>query len=202
MNKYLVELIGTFFIVFTVGLGSNPLSVGFAYISLIYLGYNISGAHYNPAISLIMFLKKKLDFKNLSFYVLFQISGACLAALSIHMMKSNMQIQPVLADSIYSVLFMEAIFTFLIVLIYLRVTGDNYKNNSYYGLAIGLPLIAGIFSAAPVSSAVFNPAVSIGPSIIDIITDDGVSQYFLWYYIIGPVLGAVIAFVVDKFIDK
>ncbi len=158
MNKYIVELIGTFFIVFTVGLGSNPLSVGFAYISLIYLGYNISGAHYNPAIS----------------FVLFQILGACLAALSIHLMKSNMQIQPVLADSIYSVLFMEAIFTFLIVLIYIRVTGDNFKNNSYYGLAIGLPLIAGIFSAAPVSSAVFNPAVSIGPSIIDIITDDGV----------------------------
>ena len=176
--------------------------MGFAYISLIYLGYNISGAHYNPAISFVMFLKKKLDFKNLSLYVLFQILGACLAALSIHLMKSNMQIQPVLADSIYSVLFMEAIFTFLIVLIYLRVTEDNFKNNSYYGLAIGLPLIAGIFSAAPVSSAVFNPAVSIGPSIIDIITDDGVSQYFIWYYIIGPISGAVIAFVVDKFIDK
>ena len=93
MKKYILELIGTFFIVFTVGLGSNPLAVGFAYISMIYIGFNISGAHYNPVVSIVMFLKKKIDTKNLILYVLFQILGSCLAALSISVMKSNMQIQ-------------------------------------------------------------------------------------------------------------
>ena len=198
MKKYILELIGTFFIVFTVGLGSNPLAVGFAYISMIYIGFNISGAHYNPVISIVMFLKKKIDTKNLILYVLFQILGSCLAALSISVMKSNMQIQPVLADSIYSVLFIEAIFTFFIVLAYIRVTSEELKNNSFYGLVIGLPLIVGMFSASAVSGAVFNPAVSIGPSLIDIVTKDGVSQYFTWYYLIGPILGGIFAFFFDK----
>ena len=98
MKKYVLELMGTFFIVFTVGLGSNPLSLGFAYIAMIYIGFNISGAHYNPVISLVMFLKKKIDVKDLIFYIIFQIIGACLAATSIAMMKSNMQIQPVIGD--------------------------------------------------------------------------------------------------------
>ena len=191
MKKYVVELLGTFFIVFTVGLGSNPLSVGFAYIAMIYIGFNISGSHYNPVISAIMFLKKKIDIKDFILYIVFQIIGACLAATSIAMMKSNIQIQPVLADSIYTVIFMEAIFSFFIILAYLRVTSDDLKKNSFYGFIIGLPLIVGIFSAAPVSGAVFNPAISIGPSIIDILTNEGVSQYFTWYYVVGPFLGGI-----------
>jgi aquaporin Z len=73
MKKYVVELLGTFFIVFTVGLGSNPLSVGFAYIAMIYIGFNISGSHYNPVISAIMFLKKKIDIKDFILYIVFQI---------------------------------------------------------------------------------------------------------------------------------
>jgi len=202
MKKYVLELIGTFFIVFTVGLGSNPLSVGFAYIAMIYIGFNISGAHYNPVISLVMFLKKKIDVKDLIFYIIFQIIGACLAATSIAMMKSNMQIQPVIGDSIYSVIFMEAIFTFFIILAYLSVTSNDFKKNSFYGLVIGLPLIVGIFSAAPVSGAVFNPAVSIGPSIIDILTGEGVSQYFTWYYLVGPALGGILAYLLNKLIEK
>ena len=202
MKKYVLELIGTFFIVFTVGLGSNPLSVGFAYIAMIYIGFNISGAHYNPVISLLMFLKKKIDVKDLIFYIIFQIIGACLAATSIAMMKSNMQIQPVLGDSIYSVIFMEAIFTFFIIFAYLTVTSNDLKKNSFYGLVVGLPLIVGIFSAAPVSGAVFNPAVSIGPSIIDILTGEGVSQYFTWYYLVGPILGGILAYFINKLIEK
>ena len=60
MKKYVLELIGNIFYCFTVGLGSNPLSVGFDYIEMIYIGFNISGAHFNPVISLVMFLKKKI----------------------------------------------------------------------------------------------------------------------------------------------
>ena len=202
MKKYVVELLGTFFIVFTVGLGSNPLSVGFAYIAMIYIGFNISGSHYNPVISTIMFLKKKIDVKDFILYMVFQIIGACLAATSIAMMKSNIQIQPVLADSIYSVIFMEAIFSFFIILAYLRVTSDDLKKNSFYGFIIGLPLIVGIFSAAPVSGAVFNPAISIGPSIIDILTNEGVSQYFTWYYVVGPFLGGIFAYLLNKLLEK
>ena len=202
MKKYVVELLGTFFIVFTVGLGSNPLSVGFAYIAMIYIGFNISGSHYNPVISTIMFLKKNIDIKDFILYIVFQIIGACLAATSIAMMKSNIQIQPVLADSIYSVIFMEAIFSFFIILAYLRVTSDDLKKNSFYGFIIGLPLIVGIFSAAPVSGAVFNPAISIGPSIIDILTNEGVSQYFTWYYVVGPFLGGIFAYLLNKLFEK
>jgi len=201
MKKYILELIGAFFIVLTIGLGSNPLAVGFTYVSMIYIGFNISGAHYNPVISTVMFLKKKICFKDLSFYIIFQIIGACLAALAISLIRSNMQVQPVMADSIYTVLFMESIFTFFIILAYLSISDENVKN-PFYGFVVGLPLIVGVFSAAPVSGAIFNPVVSIGPSVIDIITGEGVSQYFLWYYIIGPLFGGFLAFLLNKYISK
>ena len=65
-----------------------------------------------------------------------------------------------------------------------------------------LLLIVGIFSAAPVTGAVFNPAISIGPSIIDILTNEGVSQYFTWYYVVGPFLGGIFAYLLNKLFEK
>ena len=134
-------------------------------------------------------------------YVISQIVGSTLAALSIYLMNTSMQVQPVLGDSVYPIFFSEIIFTFLLVFVILNVaTHPNLKGNSFYGLAIGLTVMTGIFSVGPISGAVFNPAVSLGPSIIDLITSEGVSHYFTWYYIVFPLIGSILAVLGFKFL--
>jgi len=202
MKKLFIELFGTYFLVLIIGLSSgNPIAVGFGLMVLVYCGAHISGAHYNPAVTLAMLLQKEISPLDSIKYFLSQTLGSTLAALSICLMNTNMQVQPVLGDSIYPIFFSEIIFTFMLVFVILNVaTHPNLKGNSFYGLAIGLTVMAGIFSVGPISGAVFNPAVSLGPSIIDMVTDNGVSHYFLWYYLVFPFIGSVLAVLSFKFL--
>ena len=202
MKKLFIELFGTYFLVLIIGLSSgNPIAVGFGLMVLVYTGAHISGAHYNPAVTLALFLQKEISVLDSFKYVISQVVGSTLAALSIYLMNTNMQVQPVLGDSVYPIFFSEIIFTFLLVFVILNVaTHPNLKGNSFYGLAIGLTVMAGIFSVGPISGAVFNPAVSVGPSIIDFITNEGVSHYFTWYYVVFPLIGSILAVLGFKFL--
>ena len=202
MKKLFIELFGTYFLVLIIGLSSgNPIAVGFGLMVLVYCGAHISGAHYNPAVTLAMLVQKEISPLDSVKYFLSQTLGSTLAALSICLMNTNMQVQPVLGDSIYPIFFSEIVFTFLLVFVILNVaTHPNLKGNSFYGLAIGLTVMAGIFSVGPISGAVFNPAVSLGPSIIDIVTGNGISHYFLWYYIVFPLIGSILAVLSFKFL--
>ena len=202
MKKLFIELFGTYFLVLIIGLSSgNPIAVGFGLMVLVYCGAHISGAHYNPAVTLAMLVQKEISPLDSVKYFLSQTLGSTLAALSICLMNTNMQVQPVLGDSIYPIFFSEIIFTFLLVFVILNVaTHPNLKGNSFYGLAIGLTVMAGIFSVGPISGAVFNPAVALGPSIIDIVTGNGISHYFLWYYIVFPLIGSILAVLSFKFL--
>ena len=202
MKKLFIELFGTYFLVLIIGLSSgNPIAVGFGLMVLVYTGAHISGAHYNPAVTLALFLQKEISVLDSFKYVISQVVGSTLAALSIYLMNTNMQVQPVLGDSVYPIFFSEIIFTFLLVFVILNVaTHPTLKGNSFYGLAIGLTVMAGIFSVGPISGAVFNPAVSLGPSIIDFITNEGVSHYFTWYYVVFPLIGSILAVLGFKFL--
>ncbi len=202
MKKLFIEFFGTYFLVLIIGLSSgNPIAVGFGLMVLVYTGAHISGAHYNPAVTLALFLQKEISAFDSVKYVISQIVGSTLAALSIYLMNTSMQVQPVLGDSVYPIFFSEIIFTFLLVFVILNVaTHPNLKGNSFYGLAIGLTVMTGIFSVGPISGAVFNPAVSLGPSIIDLITSEGVSHYFTWYYIVFPLIGSILAVLGFKFL--
>ena len=202
MKKLFIEIFGTYFLVLIIGLSSgNPIAVGFGLMVLVYTGAHISGAHYNPAVTLALFLQKEISALDSVKYVISQIVGSTLAALSIYLMNTSMQVQPVLGDSVYPIFFSEIIFTFLLVFVILNVaTHPNLKGNSFYGLAIGLTVMTGIFSVGPISGAVFNPAVSLGPSIIDLITSEGVSHYFTWYYIVFPLIGSILAVLGFKFL--
>ncbi len=202
MKKLFIEFFGTYFLVLIIGLSSgNPIAVGFGLMVLVYTGAHISGAHYNPAVTLALFLQKEISALDSVKYVISQIVGSTLAALSIYLMNTSMQVQPVLGDSVYPIFFSEIIFTFLLVFVILNVaTHPNLKGNSFYGLAIGLTVMTGIFSVGPISGAVFNPAVSLGPSIIDLITSEGVSHYFTWYYIVFPLIGSILAVLGFKFL--
>ena len=203
MKKYLTEFIGTFFLVLIIGLSQNPLAIGFGLTVLVYMGAHISGAHYNPAVSLAMLLRKEINISDFIKYILSQVLGASLAAYVVSIMSSNMIVQPDLQEPVAIILLAELMFTYLLVFVILNVaTHPNLEGNSFYGFAIGLTVMTGAYCVGPLTGGVFNPAVSIGPSLIDLITGNGISQHFLWYYLTAPVLGSVLAVIHFNFILK
>ena len=201
MKKYIVELIGTFFLVLVIGLTGNPLAIGVTLMVMVYMGGHISGGHYNPAVSISMIIRGLLDTKEAAMYIVFQLIGALLAAFIVYWLNgSTMEVAPGPEVSVLKVLVVEALFTFALVSVILNVaTHPKTEGNSYYGLAIGFTIMAAAFAGSSISGGAFNPAVGIGPILIDAIAGDGSTLANLWYYIVGPVTGGLAAAYVYKY---
>lgn len=195
MKNYLTELFGTFFLVLIIGINGNPLAIGFGLMVLIYLGFHVSGAHYNPIVTLAMLFRKEISLLDSINYIIFQILGAVLAGSAVFFLTSvTMEVQPNLSATVYQILGYEVLFTYLYVYAFLTVTSHpKLKNNSFYGLVLGATIMVGLFSSIQTSGGVFNPATSVGVTLSHLFIGDGVSKYYLWYYLVGPALGGLIA---------
>jgi aquaporin Z len=105
-----------------------------------------------------------------------------------------MEVQPNLSATVYQILGYEVLFTYLYVYAFLTVTSHpKLKNNTFYGLVLGATIMVGLFSSIQTSGGVFNPATSVGVTLSHLFIGDGVSKYYLWYYLVGPSLGGLIA---------
>ena len=204
MKNYLVELIGTFFLVLVIGLTGNPIAIGVILMVMVYMGGHISGAHYNPAVSIAMIVRGLLSSREALKYILAQLLGAILAAFMINYLTGNiMEVAPSNTASVMQILLVEAIFTFALVLVILNVaTHPKTKGNSYYGLAIGFTIMAAAFSAGNISGGAFNPAVGCGPIFVDSLAGDGNLILHLWYYLVGPISGGLLAAYNYKYITE
>jgi aquaporin Z len=200
MKNYIIEFIGTFFLVLAIGLTGNPLAIGVMLMVMVYMGGHISGAHYNPAVSIAMIFRGVLSVKEAINYILSQLAGAFLAAIFVQWVGGAvMQIAPSSTASVLQILAVEAIFTFALVLVILNVaTNPKTEGNSYYGLAIGFTVMAGAFAGGGISGGAYNPAVGTGPILVDAIIGDGNTLSNLWYYLVGPIVGAIVAAYVYK----
>lgn len=200
MAKLVTEFIGTFFLVLTVGLTvmagapMAPLAIGSSLMIMVYMGGHVSGGHYNPAVSLAVFLRGKLAGADLASYVTAQLLGAVAAALVVRLMTAEtFALAPGLATTTTAALLAEILFTFALCLVVLNVaTSDKTAGNSYYGLAIGFTVVVGAFAAGGISGGAFNPAVGIGPIVIDA-TMGGGAWSALWLYLVGPLAGGALA---------
>lgn len=200
MKKLLTEFIGTFFLVLTIGLTVTaaspfaPLAIGAGLMVMVYMGGHISGAHYNPAVSLALLLRKKMPGTDFAPYVVAQLLGATAAAASVHLIVGKtFAPAPGEGVTLLSALLVEVLFTFALALVVLNVaTSKATAGNSYYGLAIGFTVTAGAYAGGPISGAAFNPAVGIGPILINATLGSG-SFDQLWLYLVGPLLGGVLA---------
>ena len=121
MNKYIVEFIGTFFLVLIIGLTGNPIAIGLGLSVLIYMGGHISGAHYNPAVSLAMSINNELDLRSLGFYVFSQLTGATVATFFVMTLGNNDFSVVSNTESITNLFIAEILFTFLLVFVILNV---------------------------------------------------------------------------------
>lgn len=204
MKKYLVELIGTFFLVLVIGLSGSPLAIGSVLMVMIYMGGHVSGAHYNPAVTLAILLQKKIDTKDAGMYMVFQVMGSIVAALVAFFITGHtFAPSPNPSATTIAALLVEIIFTFALVSVILNVAVSKATSgNNYFGLAIGFTVLAAAFAGGGVSGGAYNPAVGFGPCLIDTLIGGNGSLSNVWLYFVGPIIGAGIASAVFNFTEK
>jgi aquaporin Z len=204
MKKYLIEMMGTFFLVLVIGLTGNPLAIGSVLMVMVYMGGHISGAHYNPAVTLAVLFQKKIDSKDAGMYIIFQVLGSILAALTAYVITENTFAPgPGATASTVSALLVEVIFTFALVSVVLNVAVSKATSgNNYFGLAIGFTVLAAAFAGGGISGGAFNPAVGLGPCLIDTLVGGNSSLSHVWLYLVGPPAGALLGSMVFSYTEK
>lgn len=204
MRAYVTELIGTFFLVLTIGLTGiggapaviPPLAIGAALMAMIYAGGHVSGAHYNPAVTLGVWLRGRLATTALAPYMLFQAVGALLAAAAVRALRHGAEVTA-MAPASGPALLAEFLFTFALVYVILNATtAKDTAGNSFYGLAIGMTVMAGAFAVGNLSGGVFNPAVAVGISTMGLVTW---SKF--WVYFVSQVIGGAAAAAAFRFLN-
>lgn len=200
--KYVTEFIGTFFLVLTVGMtvlepnnagAWAPLAIGSVLAVMIYAGGYISGGHYNPAVSLAVFMRDRLSLNDLGLYWLAQLAAGVVAAMVTLYFKGAAATQPLAPDHMKALL-AEFLFTFALCYVVLNVaTSKATAGNSYYGWAIGFTVLVGAYAVGAISSAAFNPAVALGITIMNLSAWSN-----LWIYLVANLLGGAAAALVFK----
>jgi len=204
VKKYLTEFIGTFFLVFAVGMaviepGAGnfaPIAIGLTLMVMVYAGGHVSGAHYNPAVTLAVWLRGRCATADLPGYWISQILGALAASGVTLFLKGNPTVTPADINAVPA-LVAEFIGTFALAYVVLNVaTAKATSGNSFYGLAIGLTITAMAFALGGISGGAFNPAVATGITIMHI---EKASNF--WVYLAGNFAGGALAALTFKFIN-
>lgn len=204
MNKYVFEFIGTFFLVFTVGMvvidpavpdGFAPLAIGSVLAVMIFATGHISGGHLNPAVTLGVFIRGKIALNNAAIYWIVQLFAG-VVALVVGLMKPALPANALVGSvNVVNALLAEFLFTFALVFMVLNVaTAKGTEGNSYFGWAIGFTVLVGAYAVGGISGGVFNPAVALGGSIMKIFAWSNI-----WIYLLAELLGGAAAAYVFRY---
>ena len=203
MKKYIVEFIGTFFLIFTIGLavrsGSDlaPLAIGASLMVMIFSGGHVSGGHFNPAVTLAVWIRGKLPLKDVIPYWIAQLLAGVVAALVV-----NQLVASPLAPATHAAgasLIVEFLFTFALAWVVLNTaTAKGTLDNSFYGLAIGFTVVAGAVSVGGISGGAFNPAVGLGVYMMGL---ESLSQLGI-YFAANLAGGAAAAFAFKALVEE
>jgi aquaporin Z len=171
-----------------------PLAIGLALMVMVYAGGPISGAHYNPSVSLAAWIRGALPTKDLVPYWVAQFAGAVLAGFLIYKFTgSPLHVAPGAAATSLKALSAEIVFSFALSYVVLHVAmTKSTAGNSYYGLAIGTTVTAGAFAVGAISGGAFNPAVGLGPALVEVVLGRSATP-MAWIYLVGPFVGAAAA---------
>jgi aquaporin Z len=204
MRRYLYEFIGTLFLVLTVGCtvipGSPgvipPLAIGAALMVMVFAGGHLSGGHYNPAVTLAVWLRGRCETRDVGPYMVAQVLGAISAALLAQWLVGAPRATMVIESAtIPKALAAEFLFTFALAYVVLNTaTAKGTEKNSFYGLAIGFTVVVGAFSVGAISGGAFNPAVAVGIGVMKLVE---LSQ--IWIHVAADLAGGAAAAMVFKF---
>jgi len=204
MKKYLVEFIGTFFLVLTVGMtviepGAGnlaPLAIGSALMIMVYAGGHVSGGHYNPAVTVAVWLRGRCPQSEVLPYIGAQLAGGIVASVLALALKGDVVVTP--ADiKVFPALIAELVGTFALAYVVLNTaTAKATSGNSYYGLAIGFTVMTMAFAFGGVSGGAFNPAVAVGITVMHL-----AKAANLWLYLVANFAAGALAAIAFKFIN-
>lgn len=219
-QKFLGELTGTCFLM--LGSVGGPLFCegntvaagllsGFTVTAIIYMFVNISGAHFNPAVSFPLYLRKLLPFKDMLIYVLGQVIGAFIGCILIALCRKGKfdrlgatkiqdyvinlgKDQKLDAMCYVSGLFCEIVCTFLLMTFVFSINEKNNKLGNTVGIVFGLVITMLVLTAGNITAASFNPARSLAPAVLQAIAGGDTEPIKeIWIYIIGPLAGGSLA---------
>jgi len=198
MAKYITEFIGTFFLVLVVALTGNALAIGATLMVMIFAGGHISGAHYNPAVTLAVLVRGKIPVRDAVAYMIVQIIGAAVAALLATWYLADTNIVTVNLDGRIAKAFSgELLGTFSLAYVVLNVaTSKGTTGNSFYGLAIGFTVFAMASAFGSISGGAFNPAVAIGATIVKLFALKNI-----WIYLVACFGGGLLAGLVFNYVN-
>jgi aquaporin Z len=204
MRKYIVEFIGTFFLVLTVGCTVIPnatgvipaLAIGAVLMVMIFAGGHISGGHFNPSVTLAIFVRGRMEIKDVVPYWVAQIVAGVVAAFVATWLVGKSG-TPMEITNIAPVFVAEFLFTFALAYVVLNcATAKGTLDNSFYGLAIGFTVLAGIFAVGAISGGAFNPAVAIGAAVMKLLAFSNV-----WIHLVAELAAGFVAGLTFKFLN-
>ena len=204
MRKYIAEFIGTFFLVLTIGCtvipGTPgvipPLAIGAVLMVMVYAAGHVSGGHLNPAVTLAVWIRGRCDTKDVLPYWGAQVLAALVAAL-VAIFLAGKSGTPMEIKSLPPVFVAEFLFTFALAYVVLNTaTSKGTAGNSFYGLAIGMTVMAGAFAVGSIGGGAFNPAVAVGAAVMKLVN---FSQ--IWVHLVAELAGGLVAGLVFKFLN-
>lgn len=194
-RKLVVEFVGMFLFVFTVGMATNkagagalaPLAIGAVLMVMVFAGGHVSGGHFNPAVSTAVFLRGRMVANEFAAYVVTQFLAAVIAGFVVRYVGGREAHQAVASSG--KMLVAEFLFTFALAWVVLHVaTARGTDGNSFYGLAIGFTVVAGAFAVGGISGGAFNPAIALGAMVTGLFEWSNI-----WIYLLADLLGAAAA---------
>jgi aquaporin Z len=210
MKNYISEFIGTFAMIFCgtgamtineitggdvthVGIG---ITWGLIVMAMIYAFGEISGAHFNPAVSIAFAYAKKFSWKEVPKYIFFQVAGAFAASLLLMWLfpKSELLGATIPTVDVWRGFVLELILTFFLMVVIINVSTGSKEVGMMAGIAIGSVVLLEALFAGPITNASMNPARSLAPNIVS----GNIKE--LWLYILAPIIGALLAVVSCKFV--
>ena len=210
MKNYISEFIGTFAMIFCgtgamtinevtggdvthVGIG---ITWGLIVMAMIYAFGEISGAHFNPAVSIAFAYAKKFSWKEVPKYIFFQVAGAFAASLLLMWLfpKSELLGATIPTVDVWRAFVLELILTFFLMVVIINVSTGSKEVGMMAGIAIGSVVLLEALFAGPITNASMNPARSLAPNIVS------GNIKGLWLHILAPIIGALLAVVSCKFV--
>lgn len=197
-TKYAVETLGTLFLVLTIGTALHsgsplaPLAIGAMLTAMIYAGGHLSGAHYNPAVTIAALVRGRLGAREAVGYWIAQCIGGLLGAAVVDWVLPHAAARPVPVSA--PAVIAELLFSFALCYVVLNVaTSKDHPDNQFYGLAIGFTVLAGAVAVGGISGAAFNPAVVLGGTAMGLFSSAALWAYLPVQIIAGAAAGAMFA---------
>ena len=210
MKKYISEFIGTFIMMFC-GTGSMTINEvtggdvthvgigitwGLIVMAMIHAFGEISGAHFNPAVSIAFAYAKKFSWKEVPIYIFFQVGGAFAASLLLMWLfpESKLLGSTIPSIDLGRAFVIEILLAFFLMVVIINISTGSKEVGIIAGIAVGSMILLEAVFAGPITNASMNPARSLAPNIVS------GNYHGLWIYMIAPILGMLLAVVSCKLV--